>query len=728
MATAPTNGALATSTDNTNRPVIVPDHWTLTQTKNTWTLGATGLVGNGTSCTATVASDPTSGSPRIRVGGSVTTAGMTDSAGNQTKKTVTAVNSTTITFSCTFNGTTGNGTISSDIWPEPAIGASFAQPNSTFANVIEVKLIDESGVASATMCRPLYRDVPLFNITQEYGMVHCGGRGIVIINKATNAASCNGVIGSEDQKPRWTRDEADPYRIYYNSGATIRELNVIGCGTSLVKSFSPTYGSITFTSGGRLEKDGTGDEVIGVVGCVTGSCPDSGQMDTFIYNITDDTSSTIYTVPSAGSDIDEMHIWPISGRRLINYTSNGTGENQGVALISAAGAFVHKLNSTNRHLNVGVRGGDDVWYYNENSGNGPAGCTSGTLVQEVATPGTPECFFNKTNADFAGTGSCGSMTQQIAVEGNWVGLSITQESTATPEGFLGSAWNTSWCRGANENWVCKASGTLDGTNNCRRMGHRWTSQAETDGGGSIYNRSPFPAFSMLTAAQAAASDVPTLFSYNTDFRLATNNSTTTLVPSTLYFEIATSSVLLTSATPDTGAQSTTPTITLAGSGMGGASPVVNTTCSGVTPGVPTVNSATEWTVVLTIAAGATPGTCALSVTTADGTSNTVPFTVTSATAPTLSSLSTNTCPQGGAPFVSMRGTGFDETSVVSVSGTGVTPSVAVISATEIVGTFTCTGGATLGTRTVTVTTNAGASNTVAFTVIPKALVNTGFGV
>lgn len=712
----PTTGALATSADNTTRPVIVADHWTLTQTKNTWTLGATGLVGNGSSCTATVSSDPTSGSPRIRVGGTVTTAAMADSNGNQTKKTVTAVNSTTITFSCTFNGTTGSGTISSDIWPEPAIGASFSDPDSTYSGVVHVKLIDESGVASATLCRPLYRDVPLFNITQEYGMVSCGGRGIVIINKATNVASCNGIIGSEDMKPRWTRDEADPYKIYYTNSFNIREMDVTSCTTSVVKSYSGTFGSVTFSSGGRLELNGSGQEVIGVVGCASGSCPDNGEMSVFIRNITAGTDSTAYVVPAAGSDIDELHIWPISGKMLINYTTNGTGTNQGVALIDAAGAFEKKLDSTNRHLNVGVRGGADVWYYNENSGGGPAGCTNGVIVQDTATQ-TNVCFFNKSTADFAGTGSCASMSQQIAVEGAWVALSLTQESTATPESFLGSAWNTAWCRGANENWICRASGTLDGTNNCRRLGHRWTSQAETDGSGSIYNRSPFIAMCMQTTAQATAGDVPDCISYGADFRLATGNGTTTLVPSVMYTEISTSSVVLISITPDEGDQNTVAAVTLAGTGMGGASPSITVSGADVTVSGLVQGSSTSWTANFTIGASAATGARNVTVTTADGTSNAVTFTVTGSAAPTLTSSSVSTFVVGNVTPTTLTGTSFDPTATVAISGTGVTGQVFYVSSTSLSVTLTVTAGATVGPRTMTVTTDGGTSGAITINLI-----------
>jgi hypothetical protein len=85
---------------------------------------------------------------------------------------------------------------------------------------------------------------------------------------------------------------------------------------------------------------------------------------------------------------------------------------------------------------------------------------------------------------------------------------------------------------------------------------------------------------------------------------------------------------------------------------------------------------------------------------------------------TLTSITPNTGAQGTVVNVTLTGTGLTLASAVNVSGTGITVSnVLAVNATTVTATFTIASTATLGARNVTVTTPAGTSNAVTFTVI-----------
>lgn len=86
--------------------------------------------------------------------------------------------------------------------------------------------------------------------------------------------------------------------------------------------------------------------------------------------------------------------------------------------------------------------------------------------------------------------------------------------------------------------------------------------------------------------------------------------------------------------------------------------------------------------------------------------------------PALASLDPDEAEQGSTVVVTLIGTGFiDGGTTPAVSGTGVSVSdVEVISATELTAQLTIGEGATLGARSVTVTTAGGTSNALTFTV------------
>jgi hypothetical protein len=85
---------------------------------------------------------------------------------------------------------------------------------------------------------------------------------------------------------------------------------------------------------------------------------------------------------------------------------------------------------------------------------------------------------------------------------------------------------------------------------------------------------------------------------------------------------------------------------------------------------------------------------------------------------TLTSIAPAQGAQGTVVNVTITGTGLTLASAVNVSGGGITVSnFAAVSATTVTATFTITPTATLGARNVTVTTPAGVTNAVTFTVV-----------
>jgi len=179
--------------------------------------------------------------------------------------------------------------------------------------------------------------------------------------------------------------------------------------------------------------------------------------------------------------------------------------------------------------------------------------------------------------------------------------------------------------------------------------------------------------------------------------------------------------VLTSSTPNSGAQGSTVNVTLAGSNfIAGAT--VGVSGTGVTASSVTVVSSTQITATLTLAAAAATGAHNLSVTTANGTSGLVAFNVTG-TSPTLSSVAPNSGSQGTAVNVTLTGTNFTAGSTVGVSGSGVTAgNLAFVSATQITATLTIGAAAPAGSYNLSVTTPGGTSNTVPFTVNTSSLV------
>ncbi len=189
------------------------------------------------------------------------------------------------------------------------------------------------------------------------------------------------------------------------------------------------------------------------------------------------------------------------------------------------------------------------------------------------------------------------------------------------------------------------------------------------------------------------------------------------VSNTVPFTVNAPVPTLTSVTPNSGTQGTAVNVTLAGSGfIAGAT--VGVTGSGITVSNVTVVSGTQITATLNIAANATTGAHNISITTTGGTSNTVAFTVNSASGlPTLTSIAPSSGAQGTSVNVTLTGTNFTTGSQVRLQGGGLTQTnIVVVSPTQITATYNISSSATIGAHNTWVVTSAGSSNMLTFTV------------
>jgi hypothetical protein len=181
---------------------------------------------------------------------------------------------------------------------------------------------------------------------------------------------------------------------------------------------------------------------------------------------------------------------------------------------------------------------------------------------------------------------------------------------------------------------------------------------------------------------------------------------------------------LSAISPIQGARGTSVNVTLTGTNLTGATAI---TVSGATGSVTASNivvvNSTTVTATLTIApnAGILGNPRTVSITTPNGTSNTVGFSVVNPQTATLASVVPGTGAQGASVGVTLTGTNFTAGSTVAVAGGGGGVSVngiTVVNSTTITATFVISSTAGVGNgHNVTVTNaNGTASNAVSFTV------------
>jgi|GEM_PF-764540 len=192
------------------------------------------------------------------------------------------------------------------------------------------------------------------------------------------------------------------------------------------------------------------------------------------------------------------------------------------------------------------------------------------------------------------------------------------------------------------------------------------------------------------------------------------NSGGSSVAQTFTVATAGSAPTLSSVTPNSGVQGTAVNVTLTGTNFT-AGATVAAAGTGITVSNVTVASASQITATLNIAANASVGQHSISVTTAGGTSGNVSFSVTAAVStPTLTSIAPNSGAQGAAVNVTLMGTGFVSPLTVN-GGSGISASnVVVVSSTQATATLSIAASASVGQRSVSVTTAGGTSGSVSF--------------
>ncbi|MEY2420264.1 MAG: hypothetical protein QOI95_331 [Acidimicrobiaceae bacterium] len=154
--------------------------------------------------------------------------------------------------------------------------------------------------------------------------------------------------------------------------------------------------------------------------------------------------------------------------------------------------------------------------------------------------------------------------------------------------------------------------------------------------------------------------------------------------------------------------------------------VVTVSGTGVTAGPTTVTDATHLTVTLTVSSSAALGARNITVTNADTQAGTCTGCLTIRTSPNITSLNPNARGQGTShKSVAVNGTGFDATSVVTFSGTGITVhSTTHNSAVLLTLDISIDPSAAVGARDVTITNSDGGTNTLqeGFTVTAKPVI------
>ena len=188
---------------------------------------------------------------------------------------------------------------------------------------------------------------------------------------------------------------------------------------------------------------------------------------------------------------------------------------------------------------------------------------------------------------------------------------------------------------------------------------------------------------------------------------------------------------LTSITPNTGLRGSAVPVTLTGANLTGAT-AITVSGNGVTVSNLVVVNSTSVTATFTIAANATLGNGTVSITTPGGTTNAITFTLQAPPAATLTLIAPSSGSRSSAVPVTLTGTNLTGATINNM--TGIAISGVTSTATSVSATFTISASTAIGPRNVRVTTAAGTSNPVIFTITnpPVATVtsitpNTGVG-
>ncbi|MBV9022698.1 MAG: IPT/TIG domain-containing protein [Streptomycetaceae bacterium] len=216
-----------------------------------------------------------------------------------------------------------------------------------------------------------------------------------------------------------------------------------------------------------------------------------------------------------------------------------------------------------------------------------------------------------------------------------------------------------------------------------------------------FGSTPATSFTVVSATQITAVSPPSTAAGPATITVTTPGGTS--APGTVYFYIA--APVLTCASPGQGPVSGTNTVTLTGSGLTTTTAVT----FGSTPATSfTVVSDTQLTV---IAPHGAAGTVQLTVTTAGGTSDPIPYLY--LPAPILTAISPGQGPVSGTNTITLTGSGLTTTTAVIF---GTVPAAFTVISDSIITAVAPPG--TAGPVNITVTTSAGTSPALTYTRVP----------
>ena len=329
IATDASGGGAAPTTPpgSVSSSSIIAPHYSGTQPKTVFSVGATGLVGNGTSCTATVSSGNPSTNPQFLAAYTATTAGMSDSAGNVAAGVITSVTSTTVVFNCTFNGTTGSGTVTPDIRAVPSQGSSYTDVLNSNSVVRFWNRTNSPTSGSGTHHHYASRspfNKPNGSGVPTYALLRSENDGYFVVDMTsypTMTVKCDPSGTGNSIDAMWSRTDSDYF--FFKSSNALKKQLISTCATgtttgqSTLKTFSE-YSSIQL--GGDEGDISLNGQYIPIIGLRTSD----SQYELFCYDWNADTKKSVFNPPTTSNIIDHNYCWS-DGTQFIRYGVHGKG-------------------------------------------------------------------------------------------------------------------------------------------------------------------------------------------------------------------------------------------------------------------------------------------------------------------------------------------------------------------------------------------------------------------
>ena len=559
------------------------------------------------------------------------------------------------------------------------------------------------GISDATVPNPVFSLLPSATVDEGNNWINMSWGPLSLLNPSTNTVLGNYALAA-----------GSPAIDYVPLSSTTLPTNLLALAMDFFGNPRPDPGNPTHFDIGAVEFQGNG------VGTIASISPNTGAQGTGV-NVT--ITGTFLT-----------------GATAVNVSGGGISVSNFAAVsgTTVTATFTIAPNATLTARNVTV--------------TTPAG-TSNAVTFTVIAPAAPTLTSIAPNSELRGISTDVTLTGTNFVTGSTVvatpavsGFSISNvvvqnpttitatfsSSTTAPVGAVnigvitaGGASNTLpfAISGPVLTSIAPASGNRDGTVPITLTGSglTGTTAINVSGGGITVSGLTVVSDTSVTATLAISRNASA----------GARNVTTTSMAGTsnaVTFTVIVPPGSLTSISPTTGARGSTGSssvpVTLTGTGLTGSTGI-NVNGGGITvSGFTVVN---DNTITATFAISATAALTARNVTvnTAGGLSNPETFAVVSPGTPTLASITPNSGLRGTPTAVTLTGTGFTTTGTsvhVAPPANGLTViGVTVVNATTITATMSTTTGATIGQRSIYVTTPGGNTGDVTYTVAGPVL-------